>query len=206
MESLLDYVCQHANHAHIIIFSLLLLAGFNIPISEDLMLLTGGVIGSRCIPDQVLHLYLWIFFGCWVSAWEAYWLGRLLGPKLYDIKWFKRFINPARIEKLHSYYEKFGVFTFIVGRFVPGGVRNALFMSTGLGKMPFWKFILRDGFACLISSSTLFYLGYFFGTNYTLLFKYFKTYELVILSLMIFIFALTLSVFYYRKFYKTMVP
>lgn len=203
MESFLHFACLHADHAHLYIFVLLLLAGLNVPISEDLLLMIGGIIASSCIPDQALHLYLWIFFGSWVSAWEVYGLGRYFGPKLYKINWFRRFISPQRIEKLHYYYEKFGVFTFIIGRFVPGGIRNALFLSTGMGKMPFLKFILRDAIACLISTSTLFSLGYFFGKNYKLLFKYFQTYELVLISIIVVIFGITLSVFYYRKYYKT---
>src|SRR5690348_4166687 len=138
MESILHFICENSHNAHWIIFLLLMLAGFNVPISEDLMLLIGGIISSTCFVDptnfDTLYLYIWIYFGCWLSAWEAYWVGRLLGPKLYDIKWFSHVITLKRIERLHHYYEKFGIFTFVVGRFMPGGVRNALFMTSGLGK------------------------------------------------------------------------
>ena len=136
MESIFNFICLHIHDAYWILFLLLLLAGMNIPISEDLILLTGGALASTCLETsaQVWHLYFWIFLGCWVSAWEAYWLGRLLGPKLYEIKWFSRFITAKRISALHHYYERFGILTFIVGRFVPGGVRNALFMTSGLGR------------------------------------------------------------------------
>lgn len=178
METLLTTICEHAHHAHWIIFVLLMLAGLNIPFSEDLLVMGGGVLASTCIPEGTLRLYLWLYFGCWISAWEAYWLGRLLGPKLYAIPWFKHVITPHRIERLHHYYEKFGLLTFMVGRFCPGGVRNGLFMTSGLGKMPFLKFIGRDGFACLFSTTTLFFLGYKFGQNYDLLVTYFKRYEI----------------------------
>lgn len=166
MESIVNFACANAHSAHWIFFLLLLLAGFNLPISEDVILLTGGAIASLCIPEEKLHLYFWIYAGCWISAWEAYGIGRYLGPRLYDVRWFRHIITPERIKRLHHYYEKFGVFTFIVGRFIPGGVRNALFMTAGLGKMPFWKFILRDGIACLISTSIIFSIGYTFAANY----------------------------------------
>lgn len=156
-----------------------MLAGFSIPISEDLMLLTGGAIASKCIPEHTLHLYLWIYAGCWLSAWEAYWIGRLLGPKLYDVKWFSRILTRKRIARLHHYYEKFGIFTFIFGRFIPGGARNALFMTAGLGKMHFLKFILRDGIACLISSSIIFTIGYQFAANYDAIVHTLKKYNLI---------------------------
>lgn len=185
MESLIHFACTHAHSAHWIFFLLLMLAGLNIPISEDIILLTSGVIASICIPEETLHLFCWVFAGCWLSAWEAYAIGRFFGPKIYDIRWFRHIITKERIERLHHYYEKFGVFTFIVGRFIPGGVRNALFMTAGLGKMPFWKFILRDGFACLISSTVIFSLGYSLGQNYHVVLHYFKTYNEIVVGIIL---------------------
>lgn len=185
METFFSSICEVAHEAHWIFFLLLMLAGLNLPISEDIILLTGGAIASTCIPEHTLRLYLWIYFGCWISAWEVYWIGRLLGPKLYDFRWSKHWITKERVERLHTYYEKFGVLIFMVGRFIPGGMRNALFLSCGLGKMPFPIFIVRDGFACIISSATLFTLGYQFGKNYDILVSYVKTYNGVALFIII---------------------
>lgn len=177
MEEIFHYICDHAHNAHWIIFCLLLLTGLNIPISEDILLLSGGAIASLCIPDHTLKLYLWIFFGCYLSAWEAYWIGRLLGPKLYRSPLFRSVITPHRLNQLRTFYAKFGVFTFIIGRFCPGGIRNALFMSSGLTKMPFYLFILRDGLGCLISSSVIFSAGYYFSQNIDSILFYVKRYE-----------------------------
>lgn len=187
MNELFQFICQNAHHADVIFFFLLMLAGLNVPISEDLILLTAGAIVSRCIPDHYLHMYLWLFAGCWISAWEAYWLGRILGPKLYRIKWFNWAINEERIAKLSHYYEKFGIFTFIIGRFFPGGIRNALFMTAGMSKMPFLIFIFRDGVAAFISSNVLFYLGYVFGQNYDLIVHSFIRYNRIAISCLLLI-------------------
>lgn len=198
IESLFTYICENADSAYWIIFCLLMLAGLNIPISEDLMLLTGGVLAATCIPEKTFHLYIWIYLGCWISAWEAYWIGRLLGPKLYNIRLFHHIINPQRVERLHYYYEKFGIFTFIVGRFVPGGVRNALFISSGLGKMPFLTFIMRDGIACLISSLTIFSLGYKFAENYETIVEIIKKYDFYAAVVVALIVILGISILLYR--------
>lgn len=167
-----------------------MLAGLNVPLSEDLILLSAGAIVATCIPENYLVMLVWLYFGCWISAWEAYAIGRFLGPKLYNIKWFSHILTRGRIEKLHHYYEKFGIFTFIFGRFIPGGVRNTLFMTAGLGKMPFGKFIFRDGVACFISTNTVFYIGFLFGENYSLIVDYFNTYTHVFIGLLISIIAL----------------
>lgn len=184
MEEILPYICAHAHQAPWIIFLLLLLAGLNFPISEDIMLLGGGAIASTCMSEHVVRLYIWIFLGCLLSAWEAYWLGRLLGPRLYSIPLLKSIITPQRMQVLGDYYAKFGVFTFIIGRFIPGGFRNALFISSGLTHMPFGLFILRDGLACLISTFVLFQIGYRFGENLDLLLFYFHRYTYGVLTLL----------------------
>jgi membrane protein DedA with SNARE-associated domain len=202
MESIANYICAHADWAHILFFCCLLLAGMNIPISEDLVLITGGMIAGTCIPEHTLRLYLWIFVGCYVSAWEAYWIGRLLGPKLYRIRWFSHIVTEKRVARLNYYYEKYGIFTFIVGRFVPGGVRNALFMTAGLGKMAFPVFIFRDGIACIISTITLFSIGYLFGEHYQLLLHYFKTYNLIFLGLLLFLISSILLFIWYKRWVK----
>lgn len=199
MESIFTYICEHADQAHYIFLVLLILAGFNFPISEDVLLLTGGAIVSRCIPDQYLHLYLWMFFGCWLSGWEAYWLGRLVGPKLYQYRWFHRILNPRRIENLHYYYEKFGIWTFILGRLIPGGVRNALYITSGMGKMHFGLFALRDFIAALISTNIVFYIGYLFGENYELLISTFMKYNRISILIMLILGATAWAIAYLRR-------
>lgn len=183
MESIFTFICEHANNAHLIFLFLLFLAGLNVPISEDVLLLTGGALVSRCIPDQYLHLYLWMLFGCWVSGWEAYLIGRLFGRKLFNYRFFNHVVNEERIKKLHVTYEKYGIWTFIVGRLIPGGVRNALLITSGMGKMPFLKFAFRDLVAAIISTNIMFYLGYTFGEHYEEIVATFQQYNRVALLL-----------------------
>lgn len=42
MEALIEWVLSHAEHAHWYIFGAILLAGFNIPISADILVVIGG--------------------------------------------------------------------------------------------------------------------------------------------------------------------
>ena len=65
-------------------------------------------------------------------------------------------VKPESVDKVSHFYERFGIFTLIVGRFVPFGVRNALFLTAGLGRMGFMKFALSDLLAATISCSVYF--------------------------------------------------
>jgi membrane protein DedA with SNARE-associated domain len=199
MESVFLFICEHSRDAYWMMFILLMLAGLNVPISEDILLIGGGALASSCIPEGKWHLYVWMFFGCWFSAWEAYWIGRILGPKLYEIRWFKNFVSEKKIQKLHHYYEKFGVLTFIVGRFIPGGVRNTLFMTAGMGKMPFLTFVLRDLVASLISSLVIFHIGYAFGKNNETLLLYYKKYQFMFFAMIFMAFAIWFVIYLYRR-------
>jgi membrane protein DedA with SNARE-associated domain len=166
LESIFSFICENNQYAYAVLITAILLSGLCLPISEDVMVLLAGGTAARCMPEHVFPLYIAIYFACWFSAWEAYWIGRILGPKLFTIRWFHRFVTPELLERIKGYYQRFGVFTFIIARFIPGGVRNAVFLTSGLTKIHFGPFIIRDGFACLLASSAYFYLGYISGENF----------------------------------------
>lgn len=200
MESILLFICEYSFYAPYIFFALLLLSGFSIPVSEDLVLLIAGAFGSLCQheSESILKLYIWVFLGSWLSAWEAYWIGRFFGPKILTINWFKKIITPKRLAKIKLKIERFGIFIFFIGRFMPGGMRNTLYMTSGLTKMPFKLFLLRDVGACLLSTATFFYVGHFFGRNYQEIAKYFKIYEETILVSVVVV-VVVLTFFFARK-------
>jgi membrane-associated protein len=199
MEEAFTYICAHAHNAYWVIFLLLLLTGINIPLSEDLLILSAGALASQCIHEHAFRLLLFAYFGAIFSAWIAYWIGRKGGPKLYQVKLFRKILNPSRVDRLKGYYNKYGIFTFIVGRFCPGGIRNGLFMTSGLTKMSFPLFIMRDGFACLISTVIIYSIGFHFGKNFHILFHYFKGYEHFLLFTFIALIAIVLFWIQMRK-------
>ena len=129
-----------------------------------------------------------------VTGWGVCW-----AQALPDKSWFRSWITPHRIEKIHGYYEKYGIFTFIVGCFIPGGVRNALFLSSGLGKMPFRTFIFRDGVGCFLSCSTLFVVGFSFAESSEFLQNFSQSYHTASMGVLVALIAATLLFFYFRQ-------
>lgn len=199
MEAFLPFIQDNAAHAHWVLFGLLMLAGLNFPISEDVIIIVSAVLASTLVPENTWKLFSAVFLGAYLSDWVVYWIGRLWGVKLWRLKWFARVFRPKRLEQITRYYRKYGVLTLLVGRFIPFGVRNCLFATAGIGKMRFWKFLLADGIACFISNSTLFLLAYFCGKNSSHLMKFIN-----IAIFAIFLVAL-ISYLWYRKS-KTAAP
>lgn len=180
MEFLKEMICQHASQAHWYLFIAILLAGFNIPISADVLVLIAALLAATIIPENTWTLFIWLLIGCYLSAMCAYWVGRLAGAKLSQWKWFNKTLPPSRLASMQTYYEQHGLLTLIIGRFIPFGVRNCIFMASGMSRLSFKKFILMDALACSLWYSTSFYLFFTLGQNFETLWHYLKTFNLFI--------------------------
>lgn len=145
-----------------IIIGLLTLAGLNLPISEDLMIFITAVIAINN-PDYLFILYSSLILGALISDFIAYWTGRLLGPQLFHIAFFRRILTKEKLHRMANFYNRYGVGVILVGRFIPFGVRNLMFITAGLGKSHFLKFALADLLAVFASVSSYFFLFYYFG-------------------------------------------
>jgi membrane-associated protein len=162
MEELIHLIQANVHYAPYFIFGALLLAGLNIPVSEDAMLFISAVLASK-YPDSMAQLFIAVYMGAYLSDLVCYWLGRIFGAKLFQIRFFANMAPPERIVKIHLFYEKYGMVTILVGRFIPFGVRNGLFLTAGLGRMNFLKFALDDLMACTITTISYFSLYYHYG-------------------------------------------
>lgn len=195
MEQLVEFIIKNSLYAPWVTFGLILLAGFNLPISIDILMVVCAFLAATTIPESTLPLYFSLLFGCYFSAWIAYWIGRKFGVKLQHVRFFSKILNQNRLDKINIFYKKYGLFTLLVGRFIPLGVRNCIFMTSGMSKFSFKKFIFFDAIACLTWTTICFYSFYSFGANYQLLIEKIK-----ILNLYIFLaFSVTLIVFIWYK-------
>ncbi len=195
MEAIINWIVSHADKAHLFIFIAILLAGFNIPISIDLLVIIGAILAATTVPENTWVIFSSIFIGACLSAWIAFWFGRILGSKLSGKKWFEKLMPESRIQKLRQFYEKHGFWTLLIGRFIPFGIRNCLFMTTGMSKFAFRRFAMRDLVACLIWSSISFYVFYTIGQNYQVIYNHFLTFSAGLVLLI----ALTVSFIVWRK-------
>jgi membrane protein DedA with SNARE-associated domain len=200
MENLNQIIANHAHHAHWYIFIAIILAGFNIPFSTDVMILGAAILAATIIPENTWILFSSVLLGCYFSAMCAYWLGRLIGSALGKKKFFSKLLSPQRLQKMKHFYDKYGLWTLVIGRFIPFGVRNCIFMSSGMSKVPFGKFILMDALACSLWCSACFYLFFTLSQNYELIWHYLKTFNLLIFAA----FSVTvISIIWYKSRKKT---
>jgi membrane protein DedA with SNARE-associated domain len=155
-------ISQYAEYYPIIAFIALMLAGLNVPISEDLIIITGALI-CQGNPSMLFPILGATYAGVVISDYFPYLLGRYIHKGIIKSNFITRCFSLRRIVKIHRYLEKYGIFTFIVGRFIPFGVRNTMFMAAGLFGLRPRRFALYDTTAATISVCTLFFLAYHFG-------------------------------------------
>ena len=190
-----EFILTHIGIAPYLVFALIILAGLNLPISTDVIIVLSAFIAGQLVPESYYPILTAIILGAYFSAWVSYWFGRLVGGKLIQYPFFARYFHQERLGKIQNFYQKYGFWVLLIGRFIPFGTRNGIFMSTGMSRASFTQFALRDAIACPMWAIIAFNIFYHLGVNYQLLIHYLKTFNLFIFGA----FALVIINFIFYK-------
>ena len=130
---------------------------------DSLLFLSGTVVAASGLDVHLLVLTL--FAAAVLGDSVNYGVGRFIGPIAFHRPQdtaLGRFLKPEYLERTHRFYEKYGGFTIIIGRFVPIVRTFAPFLA-GVGAMTYRKFLTFNivGGAAWVAS--LVYTGYLFG-------------------------------------------
>lgn len=195
-----ELILAQAPHAYWLIFAGLVLAGFNLPISEDILVLTGGYLAAQAQSDAyTIKMFLAIFVGAFLGDCVVFGLGRTLGARLLETRLFSRVMTSARRDRIEDYFTRYGPWTLFGGRFIPFGVRNGVIITASIGQVPFTTFALSDLGALSITSTLLFWLGYQFAGNLEQLIIYIQnSYFAIFLG-----FLAAVSVIFLLRFLRT---
>jgi len=199
MDFITSLLSDLSPYMPLISLGLLMLAGLNIPVSEDLVMLISGALSVAYIPDRVILVYAGCFAGALLSDVISYCLGRFGGRFLMTWKPVRRLIPEDKILKMEGYFERYGGKTLLFGRLIPFGVRNVIFMTAGFSRMPIIKFILIDVIPLTITSSALFYLGISFGNNYRAIIPWLDRFKLTIAGVAVVAVVIILIVRYRKR-------
>ncbi len=164
MSAVITNILSVSHYLPFIIFFILLLSGFNIPFSEDLIIISSAIIAQEH-PRLLIPLFVAIYLGVVISDHIAYWIGFHMGDRIKNTKWFTKMLSAKKMLIIQKYLHEHGILTFIICRFIPFGVRNTLFMSCGFSKMDYKLFTIYDVIAATVNTTTLYFLIYFLGIS-----------------------------------------
>jgi membrane protein DedA with SNARE-associated domain len=199
MEILHELIAFFAIYGYIAVFLVLIACGFGVPIPEDITLVAGGVICGLAATMDV-HLMVTIaLLGVIIGDGTMFMLGKLLGPRVKKVPLLKNVFTEKRYKQMQEKVHKYGNRILFVARFLPG-LRAPIFMTAGISRrVSYWKFLVMDGGAALISVPLWVYAGYYFAHDLDDLLHWVRQSETFILSILAFIFLVWIIVSVAKK-------
>jgi len=91
-----------------------------------------------------------------------YWIGHHWGERVLAWRPVRWVLTQAREEQLKAAYRNHGVKIVFTARHVMG-LRAAAFLTAGIARVPFWKFLAVDAAAALVSVPFGFFLAFLFA-------------------------------------------
>jgi membrane protein DedA with SNARE-associated domain len=149
MEHLAQLIADYGIYA---VFALCTVEG------DITLLMSGAMAHSEFFGRySFLKVFLAGTLGGMVGDSFGYWIGRLFHEKAKDYRMYQ--MTQPRVERL---IEKFGGFAIIISKYIYG-IRSAMCLFYGIGKMSFPRFLMLDAISCGTWVLILSGLGYFFS-------------------------------------------
>lgn len=138
------------------------------------------------------------FIGAFLAANVGYLLGRQGGRPFIERYGAKLLIRRHRIEAAEHYFDQHGAKTVFITRFT-AGIKNFVPALAGASHMDYGVFLgyLTAGMAVWLTA--LCALGYFFGSNWQLLYRLVRGFGWGLLALVVFVIA----VYAFRKYRRS---
>jgi membrane-associated protein len=137
-----------------------LLVGFFLP-GDSLLLAAGIFAATPGGPISIIPTILVFIAGSFLGDQLGYWVGRIAGPRVFN-RPQSRFFDPANVDKAKAFFDKYGVLTIIVARFVPV-VRAFAPTMAGVTKLNYALFIGLSAVGAILWGSGVTSLGFFLG-------------------------------------------
>ncbi|MBN1206835.1 MAG: DedA family protein [Myxococcaceae bacterium] len=170
--------------AYATVFLVLLACGLGVPLPEDISLILGGFLAHK--GAAYLPIMMGVgFVGILAGDSLIFFFGRRLGTKVGRKPggFFARIITPEKRAKVEGLFAIHGQKIVMIARFMPG-VRAVTYFTAGSVGMSYWRFILWDGLAALLSAPMFVWLGYHFGSELDYLIGKLKEGQYVVLAVM----------------------
>ncbi len=155
MQGVLFKLLGHSTY--LVMVLLLGAGGLGVPISQDLVLLIGGVLSARgvtALGPTIAAAFAGVLLG---DSLMFRW-GRRLGPRAYEQGWVRRVLTPAREAKLRAHFAKHGALTVVAARHTPL-LRAVAFFLAGASGVRYWKFLVADALSAALTVPLWVWLG-----------------------------------------------
>ena len=145
-------------------FLILIICGLGLPLPEDIVLVTAGMLaqddGRSWIPVAVL-----MWFGVLLGDSIIFLLGRRFGAKLLAWQGTHHLFPPEKQAKVRSLFDRHGATVLLIARFLPG-LRAPIFSTAGAMHVSYFRFALMDGLAAVVSVPLFVWFGHWLWAKF----------------------------------------
>ena len=137
-----------------------LLIGFFLP--GDTLLFAAGIgIATGAITTSLGAFLVVAPVAAILGNLVGYWIGYRAGPVVFD-RPNSRLFRPEYVTRAHLFFERFGSWTILIGRFVPI-VRTVATVMAGVGRMRFSLYALYSAIGGVVWADGVLLLGHQLG-------------------------------------------
>jgi membrane protein DedA with SNARE-associated domain len=152
-------------HAYLGITVAIILTGMGLPVPEEIFVIGAGIACNTGDLEPLIALAACLVgavVGDCISYAIGYHFGRAL---LRDRHWFSRLLTVEREQWVEKRFEEHGLKAFLLARFAVG-FRSPMYMTAGILRIPFRKFLLVDTISAGIVVGVVFGLSFIFAAGF----------------------------------------
>ncbi len=166
------------------------------PSPSDVLLVVGGTLIGTGAINFILAL-AFATIGSITGFMLMFYIGSTVDKKLIHSGRF-RYIPVNTIEKVESWFRKYGYFIIVANRFMPG-TRAVISFFAGISNLDPKKTILLCFVSALLWNSIMLYLGFVFGDNVAIVDEYLTTYRNIVIVVTVVVVLFFIVRFFFRK-------
>ena len=166
------------------------------PSPSDLVVVIGGSLVSTGVISFIPALLL-TTIGSVVGFMILFYFGSTVDKKVVHSGKYK-YIPVDAIEKVESWFKKYGYYVIIANRFLPG-TRSVISFFAGMSMLDVKKSIILAAISAAVWNAIIIYLGYIFGNNVSVVDKYLSTYSNIAIAITIVVVLVLVVKFYLSR-------
>jgi membrane protein DedA with SNARE-associated domain len=166
------------------------------PSPSDVLLVVGGTLIGTGAINFILAL-AFATIGSITGFMLMFYIGSTVDKKVIHSGRFK-YIPLNTIEKVETWFRKYGYFVIVANRFMPG-TRAVISFFAGISNLEPKKTIILCFISALLWNVILLYLGYIFGDNVEKVDEYLSTYSNIVIAITAVVILFFIVRFFFRK-------
>jgi len=166
------------------------------PSPSDVVIVVGGsLVGTGAISFIIALTFASL--GSILGFMLMFYIGSTVDKKVIQSGRFK-FIPINTIDKVETWFRKYGYFVIVANRFMPG-TRAVISFFAGISNLEPKKTIILCFVSALVWNAVMLYLGFIFGDNVEKVDQYLTAYSNIVIAVTVIVILFFIIRFFFRK-------